>query len=139
MGSFNHFRPLAGTALVVAGWLTTALADASTAAINSGIFEVDLLFPRNVTYTPQALMPIVWAMQNPPLAAPLQAIIYWQLWEGSNETSPGSVVDGTLDLVVGVNLSSSGPLLFDRIVNTMAYPDGVWTLTWEVNVSNCSS
>lgn len=83
--------------------MTTELADASTTSADSGIFEVDLLFPRNTTYAPQALMPVVWAMQNPHLAWPTQATIFWELWEGNNQTSPGSVSDGGLELSVGTN------------------------------------
>lgn len=123
----------------MASWMTPALAAASTVSADSGIFEVDLLFPRNTTYTPQALMPVVWAIQNPPLAVPTEATIFWGLWEGNNQTSPGSVTDGGLELSVGTNLSSSEPLLFHRIVNTASYPDGVWTLWWEIYVTNCSS
>ena len=104
---------------------------------NPGIYEVDLVFPRNATYTPQALMPIVFAVQNPALSSPLLASIFWALLEGDNSTAPGSIVNGLLEL--GVNdPSTSDLLLVTRIVNTVAYPDGVWTLSWSVVVSNCS-
>lgn len=118
--------------------LMIALADATT-SVNAGIFEVDLLFPRNATYTPQPLMPLVWALQNPPLASPLLATIYWGLWEGTNRTGPGSISDGGFEPYAFMNnLSSSEPVLLKNFFNTISYPDGVWTLYWAMQVTNCS-
>ncbi|KAJ5701127.1 hypothetical protein N7488_008675 [Penicillium malachiteum] len=102
-----------------------------------GIFEVDLVFPRNATYSPQALTPIVWALQNPSLASPLTASLTWNLWEGNNRGSPGSVGGGAIELSL-MNVSSSEPLLVPEFVNTVAYPDGDWTLTWTLSIYNCS-
>jgi hypothetical protein len=73
MRAFNHLCPLAW-AVLMAGLMTAGDATATT-TLTPGIFEVDLLFPRNETYTPQALMPVVFAMQNPTLASPLGAFI----------------------------------------------------------------
>lgn len=134
---FNHFRLFAKAALLVAGSMT-ALANTPNVLPDSGIFEVDLLFPRNETYTPQALMPIVWALQNPFLGVPAQATIFWALWEGNNFTGPGSISQGLLELTVGTDLSITEPALFNRIVNTISYPEGTWTLSWEISVSNCT-
>lgn len=136
MKPFRPFCPLAGFSLMAG--LMNALADYVTASVNPGIFEVDLLFPRNATYTPQPLMPIVWALQNPPLVSPLGVTIYWNLWEGTNQTSPGSLTDGVLEPYAMNNLSSSEPILLNRFFNTISYPDGVWTLAWSVQVTNCS-
>jgi hypothetical protein len=137
MGAFNHVRPQAWAALM-AGLMTAKGGDATASAIpNPGIFEVDSLFPRNSTYTPQALMPIVFALQNPTLASSLEATLFWDLWEGNNRSSPGSVVGGAMELAI-MNLSSSDPLLVTRLVNTIAYPDGFWTLSWNLLINNCS-
>ncbi|OOF94004.1 hypothetical protein ASPCADRAFT_209248 [Aspergillus carbonarius ITEM 5010] len=102
-----------------------------------GIFEVDLISPRNETYTPQTLLPIVFALQNPPLASTLEACITWNLWEGNNQTSPGSVTDGLLELPL-LNLSSTEPLFVTRFMDTIPYPDGMWTFTWSLQIWNCS-
>lgn len=101
-----------------------------------GIFEVDLVFPRNATYTPQALTPIVWALQNPSTALPLSASLTWSLWEGNNHSSPGSVVGGLFELIQ--EITSSEPFLLSKFVNTIAYPDGHWTLAWPLEFFNCS-
>ncbi|KAH8705985.1 hypothetical protein BGW36DRAFT_20912 [Talaromyces proteolyticus] len=134
MRAFNHVCPLAWAALMVG--LMTAMGDA-TATASPGIFEVDALFPRNETYTPQALMPIVFALQNPALASPLVASMSWELWEGNNYTSPGSVTDGGFEFAT-LDFSSNDPFLVTRIVNTLAYPDGFWTLSWSLEIYNCS-
>lgn len=131
MDAFNRLRPLAGVALMT-GLMT------ATATANSGIFEVDLLFPRNETYTPQALMPVVFALQNPTLARPLEAFIDWQLWEGNNQSSPGAVTDGGFQLYLD-NLSYSDPLYVTRFPNTLPYPEGSWTLAWSLHVYNCTA
>ncbi|KAJ5947148.1 hypothetical protein N7466_000163 [Penicillium verhagenii] len=104
---------------------------------NPGIFEVDLVFPRNATYTPQALSPIVWALQNPSLALPITASITWNLWEGNSRSSPGSVAGGLFELTE--EITSSEPFLLSDFVNTMAYPEGQWTLTWDLEFYNCSA
>ncbi|KAJ5981972.1 hypothetical protein N7451_012072 [Penicillium sp. IBT 35674x] len=101
----------------------------------SGIFEVDLVFPRNATYTPQALMPIVWALHNPSMAPPLASYITWSLWEGNNQTSPGSLDGGLIELLVG---DASNDRMISKFSNSIDYPDGYWTLAWSLEIANCS-
>ena len=140
MRAFNRVRYQAWAALMAAmAGLTTAItASASASLPPGGVFEVDLLFPGNATYTPQALMPVVFALQNPSLGLAFDASIGWALWEGNNRSSPGSVVGGGLELN-DLNLTNN-PLqvLLHRIVNTISYPDGVWTLAWTLYFYNCT-
>lgn len=75
MGASNHacFVLAALTAS-----LMTAMGDKGASHTIAAPFEVDLLFPRNETYAPSWLMPIVFAVQNPPLTVPpLSASIEW--------------------------------------------------------------
>lgn len=130
MGTINRFRPHR-EAMPIASLM------AAIATANAGIFEVDLLFPRNETYAPQALMPIVFALQNSTLAGPLAAFITWELWEGNNRTSSGSITDGGLGLNLG-KLSSSHPRFITRFPSTLPYPDGSWTLARDLQVHNCT-
>ncbi|CAM6005890.1 unnamed protein product [Sphagnum balticum] len=132
MGAFNHARYQTWAALLAG--LTTAIT-ASVLPENGGILEVDLLFPGNSTYTPQALMPIVFAVQNPTLVPLFDVSIGWSLWEGNNQSSPGSIIGGIENFV---SSTPPNPLLITRIVNTIAYPDGVWTLAWSVSFLNCT-
>ncbi|KAJ5094855.1 hypothetical protein N7456_010716 [Penicillium angulare] len=99
-----------------------------------GIFEVDLVFPRNATYTPQGLMPIVWALQNPTMAPPLASSISWSLWEGNNATSPGSVDGGLIELALE---DASYDRMISKFFNSIEYPEGYWTLTWSLWVNKC--
>ncbi|KAJ5623037.1 hypothetical protein N7490_011642 [Penicillium lividum] len=70
------------------------------------------------------------------MALPLTASITWSLWEGNNQGSPGSVSDGIIEL--NEEMTSSEPFLVSEFVNTIAYPDGHWTLTWTLEFNNCS-
>lgn len=137
MDAFNHLRPLAGLALMAS--LMTA-----TATANSGIFEVDLLFPRNETYTPQALMPLVFALQSPILAQPLRFTIEWGLWEGNYSTSPGADIEGSFDSLDSFsqdsdNLSVSDPYFITSFTDTRSRLDGTWTLSWFLQANNCTT
>ncbi|UKZ78193.1 hypothetical protein TrVFT333_005928 [Trichoderma virens FT-333] len=138
MGTFSHVRLV--WAALMAG-LMTAMADKTLTF--PAAFEVDLLFPHNATYAPSPLMPIVFAVQNPNLAKPLKAAIDWTLWEGNNKTSPGAIGSGPIlvdfDVASESPTSSFPPLLLSSSVNTIAYPDGVWTLAWNLEYLNCSS
>ncbi|RAH78659.1 hypothetical protein BO86DRAFT_438059 [Aspergillus japonicus CBS 114.51] len=132
----NHVRFLAWCALVA----HSVLAIGTATAADWRIFEVDLISPRNMTYTPQALMPIVFALQNPALSDTTAASIFWSVWEGNNLTSPGSIMDGVLELDVGDNWNrtSSEPHFVTRFFNTVNYPEGFWTLSWSLQLYNCS-
>jgi hypothetical protein len=134
MHALSHARSLVWAALM--SGLMTRMGEAA-GVVYPGIFEVDALFPRNETYTPQTLMPIVFAVQNPSLAAPLEASITWDLWEGNNYSSPGSVAGGALDIYLGDYPSNETSLEY-RIINTISYPEGFWTLYWNLQINNCS-
>ncbi|KAH0499604.1 hypothetical protein TgHK011_006784 [Trichoderma gracile] len=139
MGASSHVR-LAWAVLLTG--LMTAMGDKSYKPLVTipAVFEVDLLFPHNETYAPSPLMPILFAVQNPALA-PWLATITFDLWQGNDTRSPGSV--GGVPLAVGLDVAterqkSNEPLLLNAPVNTIAYPDGVWTLAWSLEYSNCS-
>ncbi|PYH30086.1 uncharacterized protein BO87DRAFT_410037 [Aspergillus neoniger CBS 115656] len=90
-----YLRFLTWTVLMVSSMI--AMGNGTSDAYSS-IFEVDLISPRNETYAPEALMPIVFALQNSPLASSLEAYITWDLLEGNNRSSPGSINGGLLEL-----------------------------------------
>ncbi|OJJ70166.1 hypothetical protein ASPBRDRAFT_45468 [Aspergillus brasiliensis CBS 101740] len=130
----RHARFLTWAALVV----NSIIAMGSEAPDTfSGIFEVDLISPRNETYTPQALMPIVFALQNPHLSSDLVAYITWDLWEGNNRSAPGSINGGLLENLWS-DLWSPDLHYLTRFVDTLSYPDGFWTFAWTLHFSNCS-
>lgn len=92
MRAFRQIRLLAWTSIIL-----IAIGE-SAANTNSNVFEVDTLFPRNETYTPQPLMPIVFGVQNPQLAKSLEVYMTWDLWEGNNYSSPGSINGGLIEI-----------------------------------------
>lgn len=138
----SQFKLLQAT--LIAGWMTVATA-------SSSVFEVDLIYPRNETYIPSPLMPMVFAVQNPDMADQLGAFIYWSLLEGGNSSAPGSVPGGLLELspMSLLNVSTdfdkltldipSYPLLVTRYLDTFSFPDGTWNFEWTLQVYNCTS
>ncbi|KAF3063090.1 hypothetical protein CFAM422_010430 [Trichoderma lentiforme] len=138
MGASSHVR-FAFAALLAS--LMTAMGAKSISPTLPATLEVDLLFPRNETYAPSWLMPVVFAVQNSSLAVPLGVSIQWRMWEGNNTGSPGSIGLGGFDVAGDVTTARStpkNPYLISDAVNTISYPDGVWTLAWYVQYNGCN-
>ncbi|KAL5087857.1 hypothetical protein Trisim1_007508 [Trichoderma cf. simile WF8] len=141
MGASSHVR--FAFAALLAG-LMTAMGAKSTSPTLPATLEVDLLFPRNETYAPSWLMPVVFAVQNSSLAVPLGVSIQWSMWEGNNTRSPGAIGGGGFDVagdvagdVTTARSTLKNPYLVSSAVNTISYPDGVWTLAWYVQYHSC--
>ncbi|MDM9186223.1 hypothetical protein QU781_28035, partial [Escherichia coli] len=58
---------------------TCPVASVAAEAKPTGTAEVDLVFPRNDTYAPMPLMPVVFAVQNPPVAGKLYPEILYKV------------------------------------------------------------
>jgi hypothetical protein len=97
--------------------------------------EVDLVFPRNDTYAPARLIPIVWAFQNSQLAASLDPYIQYSVSKNTNlsDDIALSFVDLTL-----VNFSSSDPYYAHAFLPQLYGLEGQWTLQWTLNMGSCS-
>lgn len=124
-------------AFTLAKWLLIAnVGPVKSATQNktSGVVEVDLVFPRNETYAPTPLFPIVFAFQNSELASLLNAHISFEVWNWNNMSD--TVVSTSYDLR-WANFSSRDPYFeyrgFSRF-NT----EGNWMLTWTVSHSSCT-
>lgn len=97
--------------------------------------EVDLIFPRNTTYAPSVLMPIVFAIQNSQLAAPLDFNFQWDIsplgvYNGSSSES------GILDLT-WANFSGS-TLYFAHAATSVLNVEKAWMFGWSLSSGNCS-
>lgn len=139
MGASSH--PRFAFAALMAGSMTV-MGDKSVFLTLPATFELDLLFPRNQTYAPSWRMPIVFGVQNPSLAVPLFATIRWNLWEGNDKKSPGSITGGHFDVagdVATARPTPSNPYLLSTAVNTISYPEGFWTLAWYVQYNICGN
>jgi hypothetical protein len=103
------------------------------------IAEVDLIFPRNDTYAPTVLIPIVFAIQNTKLAAPLDLALEWsvQPWpQTSNTSSPLGWGNGFIN-TRSKNFTSGDPdFEYDFAVFSPAR-ESIWKLSWTVYSGIC--
>lgn len=116
------------------GSLLALQAYSAMGADTPGVLEVDLVFPRNKTYAPSADMPIVFAIQNPHLVAPLHMRINYMI------VPPGKY-DETMELSDPFNVNSTSSTDLDPYYlynNTdKVSNEGVWELFWFVEYGRC--
>ncbi|KAI1375638.1 hypothetical protein F4677DRAFT_421929 [Hypoxylon crocopeplum] len=98
--------------------------------------EVHLIYPRNDTYAPTTLMPIVFAIQNSQLAAPLDLNIQWDIYQIG--VYDGLVASGVL-LLTGVDFSNNSDPYF-KFTSTakLNVTEAAWMLMWTLSSGNCS-
>lgn len=120
-------------------YLLALLPGWSTAQTFPAIAEVDLIFPRNDTYPPSAITPIVFAIQNSQLAAPLHLWFSWSLYQlgRDNPVDSGLLVPGQGDLFA--NFSSSDPFFAFVHARQLNHTESVWGLEWSLFAVNCSA
>ncbi|KAK1779164.1 hypothetical protein QBC45DRAFT_412367 [Copromyces sp. CBS 386.78] len=100
-------------------------------AADSGILEVDLLFPRNETYAPTEWMPFVFAFGNAKLAKYLAPTISYEGWNisaGANY-SQGAGFSYSHNNLQWANWSSQDPYFVHHFHADL--PEGIWRLDWE--------
>ncbi|KAH7260828.1 uncharacterized protein BKA55DRAFT_735098 [Fusarium redolens] len=100
----------------------------------TGTFEVDLVFPRNKTYNPSPMMPIIFSYRNPKLISLLQPSIIYQIWDYDNmrKTVAGAEIEAP-----SVNLSTSGDPHFEHLFSREFNREGRWFLTVHFFWQNC--
>lgn len=125
-------------AILLAGACTAAAATTFPQTV-----EVDLVFPRNETYAPSAVFPVVFALQNPALVPSLDPGFQLELWQ--NIAHNNSLDLPNIDLG-GVNFTNStGPLyvytyaLNINTTNTGADATTQYNLAWSFSAGNCSA
>ncbi|KAH7153249.1 hypothetical protein EDB81DRAFT_451254 [Dactylonectria macrodidyma] len=117
------------------------------AAINaSGIFEVDLMFPRNDTYAPTSLLPVVFAFQNPKLMQYITPYVSFGVMEYPED---GPYIVSRVWGYPWGNISGEDPVtvynsLPDPFFSYKAYTDdfnieGTWVLDWIVGRDDCTT
>jgi hypothetical protein len=102
------------------------------------IVEIDLVFPRNDTYAPVELMPIVFAIQNAPAAAlpPMRQINY-EIQRVGPRTAENFVTSDVIDFPGTTNFSTD-PYYAILSANTFNNTEGAFYMQWEIIASNCS-
>lgn len=120
-------------------WLSWLyFADLATQAVGSsvsGTLEVDLIFPRNDTYDPGSYFPVLFAIQNPQLAVPLDLLIEYIIWPGTTNTSAPHKLLRTAN----TNIKDADPyFIWDRALKWHEVEDH-WLIVWTATVTNCST
>ncbi|GIK06328.1 hypothetical protein Aspvir_001975 [Aspergillus viridinutans] len=108
-------------------WLVVAIVSTAHAV------EVDLVFPRNETYSPAEWFPIVFAVQNPQSAELLNLRISYDIRKDTNRNNQTTL---NHDLRWANWSSSADPYLayqYVRDLNTT----GIWIVTWELYWQSC--
>jgi hypothetical protein len=118
-------------------WLLLALLTCwSSAQTFPSIAEVDLLFPRNDTYAPTVLMPVVFAIQNSPVAVPLDLALEWHLYQLTNGNTT-AVGNGFITKSY-FTASTSGPYYEYSSLYNLTTLEGTWSLLWTLSSVNCT-
>ncbi|KAH8703903.1 hypothetical protein BGW36DRAFT_370209 [Talaromyces proteolyticus] len=97
--------------------------------------EVDLVFPRNDTYAPAALIPVVFAIQNAQLAASLDPKFQFTVTSASD--SSNEITTAILDLT-NATFSRSDPYYALGYIHSLNGIEGQWVLAWSLSTGNCS-
>jgi hypothetical protein len=109
---------------------------ANLAAAQSGIFEVDLVFPRNGTWSPSSITPIVFAVQQPQLGALVQSgMIQWTLRQYGNSSDAAGTY-GQINFKP--NSPSSNSYLATGYTNFTSGIEDDWVFRWQFSTRNCS-
>jgi hypothetical protein len=97
-----------------------ALASGALGQTYPAIVEYDVIFPRNDTYAPVAVMPVVFAIQNPQAGVPLQFEINWWIYENGRHENP------LLNLLDGVFEDLALQVTTFNITETLPVERGQW-------------
>ncbi|CAG8207105.1 unnamed protein product [Penicillium salamii] len=115
--------------------LMSSLGAADTASL--GLGEIDLVFPRNDTFAPMTITPIVFGIQNPAVIDGLYPTLIYGLW--SADTPPNNQTHMTY-LAEEHLPNKTGPVSFiiDSIANTLN-TENEWRFVWKLRWTNCST
>jgi hypothetical protein len=100
----------------------------------AGVLEVDLVFPRNDTYAPTSLFPVIIAFQNARLVPFLNPKLSLEIAnvDDNYQTGVSSLYD-----MRWANFSSSEPYYELRVFSEFN-KEGRWRLAWQVSWDSCT-
>jgi hypothetical protein len=117
-------------------WLCCAIAN--LVAAQSGIFEIDLVFPKNGTWSSTSGLPIVFAVQQPQLGVLVQRqVIRWTLNRESNSFN-SSGFSGQVTFETNATASNQNLFIATGFTNAISGIEGDWAFRWQVSTRNCS-
>ncbi|KAH7260829.1 uncharacterized protein BKA55DRAFT_559837 [Fusarium redolens] len=101
----------------------------------TGTLDIDLVFPRNETYNPTPMMPVVFSYRNPKLISVLRPHIMYQFWEYNKFDGRGT---GGQIAAPYVNTSSTDDPHFEHhFFRTPFNTEGQWKLVVHFSWFNC--
>jgi hypothetical protein len=109
----------------------------SSAQTFPSVAEVDLLFPRNDTYAPTVLMPVVFAIQSLVAAAPLNLALQWQLSQLLPSGNVSVAANGDITKSY-LSASTPGPYYEYSGFYNSTILEGTWQLFWVLSSDNCT-
>lgn len=115
--------------------LTLGLATSGALAATKGNAEVDILFPRNNTFAPTPLMPVIFAVQNPAVAQLLNLRLDYRV-------IPYGHPNATTDYErVRLNALPNNDTTFytHDFVSEILSKEGTWEFFWKLRWNNCTS
>ncbi|KAK3947972.1 hypothetical protein QBC32DRAFT_352734 [Pseudoneurospora amorphoporcata] len=126
-----HFRSRVTWSLLLSLISLGIVADAA----DSGIIEVDLLFPRNETYAPTEWMPFVFSIRNGELSKHLNPFLRYRGWNTSDLGAHGFTFRN--EKLKFANWSSQNPYFVYNFRNDLQ-SEGTWWLDWEFYFLSCN-
>ncbi|KAK4496424.1 hypothetical protein PRZ48_012404 [Zasmidium cellare] len=102
------------------------------------VVELDLIFPRNDTYAPATPFPVVFAVQSPGLAVPLDALISWSVNEyGTVGSESLHAYAHSINLQWLNESSPSNPYLATAYIPTIEGVESIWSFSWILSTASC--
>ncbi|KAJ5254295.1 hypothetical protein N7524_011475 [Penicillium chrysogenum] len=119
---------------------------ASLGAANThdlGFGEIDLIFPRNGTFEPMVLMPVIFAIQNPKVIDGLYPHLSFGVWSVDLPRGNQSMAAYIDDHELGLNTTDPVLYLKDSISSPL-HPESLdteneWEFVWGLDWTNCST
>lgn len=126
--------------LALSGWWLHSVA--ATELTFPVITEINLVFPRNDTYAPVDLMPIVFAVQHP-VPADYQGVQeYLGLdvkWSLAKLGDSDGLTDYGFRNVKWINYTESEAHFVVDYTNRLNDTEGLFAVTWSITTKNCSA
>ncbi|KAJ5146362.1 uncharacterized protein N7515_000926 [Penicillium bovifimosum] len=114
--------------------LMASLGEANTHDLGFG--EIDLIFPRNGTFEPMVLMPVIFAFQNPRVIDGLYPYLRWGVWPADlpkgNQSMAAYIDDGEFHL----NTTDAVLYLTSSIPSTLHPEDLNTENEWEFGITS---
>ena len=107
--------------------------------LSTGITEFHQIFPRNETYAPSPLFPIVFAFQNPTIAQSLTPSVSSTLFKWNQSTSDWDVNDTAHFVFENMgNASDSEPFFIHNVFGGNLDTEAYWSFAWGLTWINCT-